>query len=97
MCSQWTKSEQIAQCLHITSFGQTPMSLQTNSDTINADVYMFVCGTSNNCHLAAKRHYIFPTQRFTNGTSLSPAAVMITACWVWIQWNGMVDWNGGME
>ena len=38
-CGQQTNSTQIAQCLHIIiSFGQTQMSLQTNSDTIKADV-----------------------------------------------------------
>ena len=51
MCDQQTKSAQIAQCLHIISFGRTHLCpCKTNSGTIKADMYMFVCSANNNCH-----------------------------------------------
>jgi len=56
------------------------MSLQTNHDTVKADVDMFVCSASD---LVARRYYIFPTQRFTNDTSLSPESVMTTS-WLFV-------------
>ena len=58
--SQRAKSEQIARCQHAISFGWTHNVLSTNSDTIKADTYIFVCSASYNCHLVA---YIFPTQK----------------------------------